>query len=318
MTTALITHPEALLHQTPARVAEQVGRLDFILRALEGLDLERHEAPLARRDQIETLHDAAYVDQVLTGIPDAGFNSLDPDTDDETCLSPTSLNAVLRAVGGAARAVDLVVTGAVKNAFVAMRPPGHHALRDRAMGFCFFGNVALAARHAMDTHGLSRVAIVDFDVHHGNGTQALLWDEARALVVTSQQMPLWPGTGFVEERGAHDNVLNVPLEPGCTGAEMREIYAETVFPRLREFHPELLLISAGFDCHRDDPLAELNWRENDYNWLTRNLCAIAESSCAGRVVSVLEGGYDLPALAASARTHVDALIRASAGHTPQT
>ncbi len=312
MTTALITHPEGLLHQTPAKVHEQVGRLDFVLRAIEDLPLDRHLAPLARRDQITPLHDPAYVDHVLGSVPESGFAFLDSETDDETALSPTSLNAVLRAVGGAALAVDLVVTGKTKNAFVAMRPPGHHALPAAAMGFCFFGNVALAARHAMDVHGLSRVAIVDFDVHHGNGTQALLWDEPRALVVTSQQMPLWPGTGAIEERGAHDNVLNLPLAPGTGGAEMREAYAETVFPRLRAFNPELILISAGFDCHRDDPLAELNWRENDYDWLTRNLCAIANSCCAGRVVSVLEGGYDLPALAASARVHVQALLRAHA------
>ncbi|MCG7623690.1 histone deacetylase family protein [Epibacterium sp. Ofav1-8] len=312
MKTALVTHPEGLLHQTPAKVHEQVGRLDFVLRAIDDLPLARHSAPLAARDVIETLHDPAYVDHVLGSIPEQGFAFLDSDTDDETSLSPTSLNAVLRAVGGAARAVDLVLSGQAPNAFVAMRPPGHHALRDRAMGFCFFGNVALAARHAMERHGLRRVAIVDFDVHHGNGTQALLWDEPRALVVTSQQMPLWPGTGTPEERGAHDNVVNIPLLPGTGGAEMRALYAEQVFPRLRAFDPELILISAGFDCHRDDPLAELNWREADYDWLTRNLCAIANSTCAGRVVSVLEGGYDLPALASSARAHVEALIRAHA------
>ncbi|MCG7628221.1 histone deacetylase family protein [Epibacterium sp. MM17-32] len=312
MKTALVTHPEGLLHQTPAKVHEQVGRLDFVLRAIEDLPLARHSAPLAARNVIETLHDPAYVDHVLGSIPEQGFAFIDSDTDDETSLSPTSLNAVLRAVGGAARAVDLVLSGEAPNAFVAKRPPGHHALRDRAMGFCFFGNVALAARHAMEGHGLKRVAIVDFDVHHGNGTQALLWDEPRALVVTSQQMPLWPGTGTPEERGAHDNVVNIPLLPGTGGAKMRALYAEQVFPRLRAFDPELILISAGFDCHRDDPLAELNWREVDYDWLTRNLCAIANSTCAGRVVSVLEGGYDLPALASSARVHVEALIRAHA------
>jgi len=312
MKTALVTHPEGLLHQTPAKVHEQVGRLDFVLRAIEDLPLARHSAPLAARDVIETLHDPAYVDHVHGSIPEHGFAFLDSDTDDETSLSPTSLNAVLRAVGGAALAVDLVLSGQAPNAFVAMRPPGHHALRDQAMGFCFFGNVALAARHAMERHGLRRVAIVDFDVHHGNGTQVLLWDEPRALVVTSQQMPLWPGTGTPEERGAHDNVVNIPLLPGTGGAEMRALYAEQVFPRLRSFDPELILISAGFDCHRDDPLAELNWQEADYDWLTRNLCAIANSTCAGRVVSVLEGGYDLPALASSARAHVEALIRAHA------
>lgn len=308
--TALITHPDGLLHQTPARAPEQVARLDFVLRAIEDLPLDRHDAPLADIDQLKSLHDPNYVDQILNSIPRSGFVALDQGTDDETYLCPNSANALLRAAGGAVLGVDLVMQGKCHNAFVAMRPPGHHALHNEAMGFCFFGNVALAARHAIENHRLSRVAIVDFDVHHGNGTQALLWDDPNVLVVTSQQRPLWPGSGQMSETGGHNNVLNVPLPAGSDGADMREAYLELVLPRLREFNPDLILISAGFDAHRDDPLAELNWTEDDFSWITRNLCAIANDRCNGRVVSVLEGGYNLTALASSARAHVQALIRA--------
>ncbi|MEM9549646.1 MAG: histone deacetylase family protein [Pseudomonadota bacterium] len=310
MTTALVTHTDCLLHRTPAHVPEQVARLDVVLRALEDLPMTIEAAPPIDLEALHALHDPAYVARVLSGPPDSGFACLDADREGETCLSSTSLNAVLRAAGGAVRAVDLVLGERYGNAFVAVRPPGHHALADKSMGFCFFGNVALAARHALEAHGLSRVTIVDFDVHHGNGTQALMWDEPRVLVVTSQQMPLWPGTGSPSDTGAHGNVLNVPLPPGSGGPEMRMAYAETVFPRLRSFAPELILISAGFDAHRDDPLAELNWREEDFNWLTRSLCAIARECGRGRVVSVLEGGYDLHALGLSARAHARGLCAA--------
>jgi len=192
-------------------------------------------------------------------------------------------------------------------AFVAMRPPGHHAERETAMGFCLFGNVAAGAKHALDHHGLSRVAVVDFDVHHGNGTQDLLWDEPRALFFSSHQMPLWPGTGRPDETGVQDNVVNLPLAPESDGAQMRRVYEREVFPRLRAFAPELILISAGFDAHRADPLAELNWEVEDFIWLTEQLCDIAGECCAGRVVSVLEGGYDLEALGASVAAHVKTL-----------
>jgi len=180
------------------------------------------------------------------------------------------------------------------------------------MGFCLFGNAALAAKHALDHHGLSRVAVVDFDVHHGNGTQDLLWDEARALFVSSHQSPLWPGTGARDETGAHDNVMNLPLPPESDGAHMRQVYEAQVFPRLRAFAPELLIISAGFDAHADDPLAQLNWQTEDFTWLTQQLCDLADELCDGRVVSTLEGGYDLRALAASAAAHVQVLTERSA------
>ena len=209
------------------------------------------------------------------------------------------------------RAVDMVLAGEVGNAFAAIRPPGHHAETETSMGFCLFGNAALAAKHALDFHGLKRVAVVDFDVHHGNGTQDLLWDEPRALVVTSQQMPLWPGTGNPDETGAHDNILNIPLAPGSNGLAMCAAYNDQVFPRLRAFKPELIIISAGFDAHMDDPLAELNWETDDFAWVTAQLCAVAAEVCGGRVVSTLEGGYDLKALAASARAHVEELMRAA-------
>ena len=205
----------------------------------------------------------------------------------------------------------MVLGGQAANAFAAIRPPGHHAERETAMGFCLFGNAALAVKHALDHHGLSRVAVVDFDVHHGNGTQALLWDEPRALLITSQQMPLWPGSGHPDETGAHDNILNIPLPPGSDGATMRAVYRDRAFPRLRQFRPELMVISAGFDAHGDDPLAELNWQVDDFAWLTAEICAIAGEICGGRVVSTLEGGYDLNALSASARAHVQELIKAA-------
>ncbi|MFO7920747.1 MAG: histone deacetylase family protein [Nioella sp.] len=311
MATGLVTHPDCLAHVTPAHVHEQPARLALVLQALDGLPLFRYAAPLASDAALLSLHSRAYLDHIRAAMPDTGFTVMDPDTDEETVLSPTSLPALLRAVGAVQQAIDLVLSGEVTNAFAAIRPPGHHAERELPMGFCFFGNVALGAKHALDIHGLDRVAIVDFDVHHGNGTQALLWDEPRALVITSQQMPLWPDTGDVTETGAHDNVLNVPLAPGSGGAAMRAAYEAQVFPRLDAFRPELLLISAGFDAHAADPLADLVWVEEDYEWLSHRLCDIADRYCGGRVVSTLEGGYDLSALAASAATHVRVLTERS-------
>lgn len=306
--TALITHPDCLDHETPDGFPERVARLDAVLAALEDLDLDRLDAPMAGPEDAGVLHGADYVAGLAAQVPEQGFAGVDEGTSDETFLSPTSLAALYRALGGALAGVDQVMTGAARRAFVATRPPGHHAEQNRAMGFCFFGNVALAARHAIDRFGLSRVAVIDFDVHHGNGTQALLWEEPRALVVTSQQMPLWPGSGHPGERGPHDTIVNVPLAPGSDGAAMRAAYTAQVWPRLRAFRPELILISAGFDAHHADPLAQLKWDESDFVWLTREICALADGYCEGRVVSVLEGGYDLTALAASVRAHVMELM----------
>ena len=303
---ALITHADCLDHLTPDGHPEQVARLDHVLHALQGLDLLRLAAPRCEDRDILRVHPQTYLDRLSGALPGEGMIPLDEDT----WLSPRSLEAARRAVGGAVRAVDAVLAGEVKTAFCATRPPGHHAEAETPMGFCLFGNAAIAAKHALDHHGLERVAIVDFDVHHGNGTQALLWDEPRALVVTSQQYPLWPGTGAADETGGHHNVLNLPLPPGSGGAEMRAAYAAQAFPRLEAFRPELVIVSAGFDAHADDPLAELNWHEEDFEWLTRELCRIAQGTAQGRVVSLLEGGYDLRALADSARVHVEELIEA--------
>lgn len=306
MKTALITHADCLDHVTPSGHPEQVARLEHVLHALAPLDLIRVTAPLAADDDLLRVHPKSYLDEIKRMRPDTGTVQVDADTH----MSSGSVDAAYRAAGGALRAVDMVLTGEAKNAFVATRPPGHHAETATAMGFCLFGNAALGAKHALDYHGLQRVAVVDFDVHHGNGTQDILWDDPRALTITSQQMPLWPGTGAANETGAHENVLNIPLEPETTGDTMRAVYSETVFPRLRAFAPELIIVSAGFDAHRDDPLAQLNWETDDFQWLGRELCSLAYEICNGRLVSVLEGGYDLHALATSAKVFVTELIEA--------
>lgn len=307
MQTALITHADCLTHVTPDGHPERVARLEHVLHALEPLPLRRVKAPLAAEDDILRVHPKSYLDDIRRARPHDGFAQIDGDT----FLSAGSVDAAFRAAGACIRAVDLVLGDVVQNAFCATRPPGHHAETDTAMGFCLFGNAALAAKHALDHHGLSRVAAVDFDVHHGNGTQDLLWDESRALFITSQQMPLWPGSGRPDETGISENVLNLPLAPDSGSAEMRAAWRDHAFPRLRSFRPELLIISAGFDAHEDDPLANLNWRTEDFAWLTAQLCDIARDTCGGRVVSTLEGGYDLSALAASAKAHVEELIKAA-------
>ncbi len=306
MTTALITHADCLEHVTPDGHPEQVARLEHILHALAGLDLERVGAPLAEDGDILRVHPQSHIDRIKAAVPSTGHHQLDADT----WLSPGSVTAAYRGVGAVVKAVDMVLGGEVQNAFCAIRPPGHHAETQTPMGFCLFGNAALAAKYALDHHGLTRVAVVDFDVHHGNGTQDLLWDEERALVITSQQMPLWPGSGDRKERGKHGQVVNIPLPPESTGTEMWAAYEAKVFPKLREFAPELMIISAGFDAHQDDPLAQLNWSTEDFRRLTQELCKIAGECAQGRVVSTLEGGYDLQALAASTKAHVEALMEA--------
>ncbi|AUQ51708.1 histone deacetylase [Phaeobacter inhibens] len=306
MATALLTHADCLLHVTPEGHPERVARLEHVLHTLEGLRLTRVTAPMAAEDDILRIQPASYLADLRKALPKEGFGRIDGDT----FLSPGSLDAAFRAAGAAVRAVDMVLGGEAQNAFAAVRPPGHHAETDTAMGFCFFGNAALAAKHALDHHGLARVAVVDFDVHHGNGTQDLLWDEPRALFISSQQMPLWPGSGRPEEDGVHGQILNLPLPPGSGGVQMKAAYVDQAFPRLRAFKPELIIVSAGFDAHQDDPLAELNWSTEDFRWLSRELCALAAELCGGRIVSTLEGGYDLNALAAAAKAHVEELIEA--------
>ena len=311
MSTALFTHPAARRHETPGGHPEQIARIDAVERALAAPEfgaLQRHDAPEAEDAQLLLCHPADHVERIRMAIPAAGIYQLDADTH----VSPGSMIAARRAAGGACVAVDLVMRGAAANAFVAMRPPGHHAERSTPMGFCLFGTVAIAAKHAMERHGLSRIAVVDFDVHHGNGTQDLLWDERRALFISSHQMPLWPGTGKPDERGAYGNVMNLPLAPGTDGAAFRQVYEDMVLPQLDRFAPELVLISAGFDAHRNDPLAELALGEEDFAWVTGAICDIAERHASGRVVSCLEGGYDLTALGASVAAHVKVLMERAA------
>jgi acetoin utilization deacetylase AcuC-like enzyme len=279
-----------------------VARLDAVLGALGGMDLLRVDAPLAADDDLMRAHPKGHVDTIKAAAPSEGWRSLDADTH----MSIGTLEAAYRAAGGVVKAVDLVMAGEAGNAFAAVRPPGHHAERETAMGFCFFGSVAVAAKHALEFHGLKRVAILDFDVHHGNGTQDLVEDDARILFCSSHQMPLYPGTGAAHETGV-GNVVNVPLPDGCGSSKFRAAWEREVFPRVEAFKPELLLISAGFDAHADDPLAGMMLHEDDFAWITGKLCDLADKHCSGRVVSALEGGYDLEALGRSARAHVDVL-----------
>lgn len=311
MSTAFFTDPACLTHLNPDGHPERVERLRAILRAMEAPEfaaLARRQAPPAAEVELLRCHPQSYVDSIRAAIPAEGIAQLDPDT----WVSPGSMAAALGGLGQLLGALDMVIAGEAANAFAAIRPPGHHAETARPMGFCLFGNIAIAARRALDHHGLSRVAVVDFDVHHGNGTQDLLWTEPRSLFVSSHQMPLWPGTGGPRERGAHDNVLNLPLSPGTEGEEFSALYEEIVFPRLEVFAPDLILISAGFDAHVADPLAQLALREEDFEWVTHRLCDIADRHADGRVVSVLEGGYNLDALAACTAAHVRVLMERGA------
>ncbi len=301
--TLIYSHPDSARHRTPPGHPEQVDRVEAAERGLARLSLTHHHSPLAEEADLLRCHPQVHVDRIRNSEPTTGTVQLDPDT----WMSPGSYEAALRAVGGACAAVDAVLDGAAKTAFVLARPPGHHAESATPMGFCLFGTVAIAAKRALDHHGLTRVAVVDFDVHHGNGTQDLLWNEPRALFVTSQQMPLWPGTGDRSETGAHGQIINIPLAPHSDGKAMRAAYEADVFPALESWKPELILISAGFDAHADDPLAQLNWHEADFAWLTHRLCDVADRHALGRVVSCLEGGYDLAALTASVAAHVGVL-----------
>lgn len=302
MTTALISHEDCADHVTPPGHPEQVARLDAVLGALESLELLRVTAPLAAEDDLLRVHPKTHIDAMRAAAPEQGWRSLDADTH----MSAGTLKAAYRAAGGVVRAVDMVLGGEVKNAFVAVRPPGHHAERETAMGFCFFGNVAIGAKHALAHHGLERVAIVDFDVHHGNGTQDLVEDDGRILFCSTHQSPLFPGTGAADEVGV-GNVLNVPLPAGTGSDIFRDVMERVVLPRLDAFSPQLVIISAGFDAHMNDPLAGMNLTTEDFGWVTERLCDVADTHCKGRVVSSLEGGYDLAALGASAAAHVKVL-----------
>ena len=310
MTTAFFTHPDCLLHDNGPGHPECPDRLRAVLAELAKPaydSLMRLDAPLAAQEQLIRVHAPDYVDAVFAAIPETGHIMLDADTG----LCPASGVAARRAAGAVIAAVDAVLTGSARNAFCAVRPPGHHAERATAMGFCLFNNIAIGAAHALAVHGLQRVAIVDFDVHHGNGTADWAQNEARAFFISSHQSPLWPGTGRAQDRGGLGNLLNLPLPRGTDGAGFLKVWRAQALPALDAFRPELLLISAGFDAHRADPLADLRLAAADFGDLTIDLCAIASRHAQGRVVSTLEGGYDLDALAASAGAHVGALLHAA-------
>jgi acetoin utilization deacetylase AcuC-like enzyme len=267
--------------------------------------LVRIEAPMTEIETIALCHPMDYVEAIRDAAPKEGMISLDGDT----TMSPGSFEAALRAIGGATLAVDEVIAKKADNAFIAMRPPGHHAESVKPMGFCFFNQAAIAARHAQTKHGLARVAIVDFDVHHGNGSQEIFWADPTVMYSSTHQMPLYPGTGDKSERGEHDNIVNAPLRPNDGGSQFKEAFESRILPRLSAFGPELIIISAGFDAHARDPLANLQLIEDDFAWATKKLMEIADKHAGGRVVSILEGGYDLQGLSQSAAAHVTALMR---------
>ena len=304
--TALITHPDCLEHVTPDGHPERVDRLRAVLSALEGpefQDLIRIDAPLAEREALLRAHSADYLDSIEQAVPASGGVAVDADT----WLSPGSWNAALRCAGAVVEAVDLALSDQVGAVFCAVRPPGHHAERERAMGFCLLSSAVIGALHAVDACGLSRVAVVDFDVHHGNGTQDVMESDGRIFYGSCHQYPLYPGTGGAHEVGV-GNVVNLCLPPMSGSIEVREGFAETLLPALERFRPELLIISAGFDAHAADPLAQLLLDEDDFIWMTEKLCDVAMKHCQGRVVSTLEGGYDLGALGRSTAAHMRVLM----------
>ena len=309
MTTLLLSHAATLAHDMGAGHPERPGRIRAVMQALEGeafAGLSRAEAPLGSSEAILRVHPKDYFETLRDAAPASGSVRLDADT----VMNSGTWEAAMRAVGGATAAVDAVMGGAARNAFVATRPPGHHAERAIAMGFCFFNNIAIAARHAQAKHGAERVAIVDFDVHHGNGTQDIFFADNSVLFCSTHEMPLFPGTGAQSERGAHGTIVNAPLRAGDGGAAFRDAMDSVILPRVADFAPDLILISAGFDAHRRDPLGNLQLVEDDYAWITARLMELAEKRARGRIVSLLEGGYDLQGLAGSAAAHVGALTGA--------
>jgi acetoin utilization deacetylase AcuC-like enzyme len=309
MTTLLYLHPSSLEHDTGPGHPESPARMRAIMAALEReeragglLGVERRVPPQATRTQLERVHTARYVDGVLRAEPASGHVRLDPDT----VMSPGSSEAALRAAGAATAAVDAVIGGEAAHAFCALRPPGHHAEAERAMGFCLFNSVAVGARQALDVHGIANVSIFDFDVHHGNGTQHSFEREPRVQYLSTHQWPLYPGTGARDETGI-GNIVNRPLPAGTGSREWRRVVEADILPAIDSFAPALVMVSAGFDAHRADPLAMMELVEDDYRWVTTQLVGLAEKHSEGRVVSVLEGGYDLNALAQSALAHLKAL-----------
>jgi acetoin utilization deacetylase AcuC-like enzyme len=309
MSTLLITHPAFLEHLTPLGHPERPDRLRAIERALEAekfQTLARSQAPLASLETIALCHPMDYISEVREAAPREGLIHLDADT----AMSPGTFEAALRAAGGAIHAVDEVLSKKAANAFVAARPPGHHAETARPMGFCLFDNAAIAARYAQQGYGVANAAIVDFDVHHGNGSQEIFWSDKTVMYCSTHQMPLFPGTGAVGETGEHNTIVNAPLRPGDGGAAFRAAFETRILPRLSEFKPELVIVSAGFDAHMRDPLANINLAEADFVWATQKIMDVADGCAGGRVISLLEGGYDLQALGNSVAAHVATLMHA--------
>ena len=305
MTTAFITHPDCLKHEMGPHHPERPARLQAVYDAFaqSGLmpRLRAIEAPLATREQLAAAHAPDYIDTIFDAAPDRGYAALDPDTS----MNPHSLPAARRAAGAVVKGVDMVMSGEVANAFCAVRPCGHHATYNRSMGFCIFNNVAVGAVHALDSYALDRIAILDFDVHHGNGTEDIFADDDRVMLCSSFQHPYYPGTG-ADTGSAH--IIPTPLPARTAGPKFRAAIESTWFPALERFKPELIIISAGFDAHADDPLAYLELVEDDYVWITRRIREVADAYAEGRIVSALEGGYDLGALGRSAVAHVQALM----------
>jgi acetoin utilization deacetylase AcuC-like enzyme len=308
VTTLLLHHAAFLEHVTPVGHPERPDRLRALHAALDSEEfaaLKRVEAPMAEPEAALSVHPQRYVEAIRNVIPAEGIRRIDADT----TASAGSWEAAMRAIGGALYAVDAVAKGEAANAFCAIRPPGHHAEPTVAMGFCLFNNVAIAARHAQKAHGMERIAIVDWDVHHGNGTQDIFWSDPSVLYCSTHQMPLFPGTGALSETGV-GNIFNAPLSPGDGTEHFRQAFLERILPAVRNFSPDLILISAGFDAHRRDPLAEINLDAEDFAWATGKLMDLADRSANGRVVALLEGGYDLRGLAASAAAHIRQLMTA--------
>jgi acetoin utilization deacetylase AcuC-like enzyme len=308
MSSLLITHPACLEHLTPPGHPERPDRLRAVERALAAEKfqaLSRVHAPTAPFDVIALCHPMDYIMEIRDASPKEGTVRLDADTS----MSPGTFEAALRAVGGAVHAVDEVLAKKATNAFVATRPPGHHAETARPMGFCLFDNAAIAARYAQHRHGIVRAAIVDFDVHHGNGSQEIFWADKSVMYCSTHQMPLFPGTGAVIESGEHNTIVNAPLRPGDGGEAFRAAFESRILPRLADFRPELIIVSAGFDAHIRDPLANINLEEDDFAWATQKIMDVADQCANGRIVSLLEGGYDLEGLSRSVAAHVTTLMR---------
>jgi len=309
MSTMIIQHDDCLRHNPGTKHPESVQRVNAVLSGLKGLKgLQRLPAPLATTEQITRVHLAEFWSGLKAEEPSEGLVAIDQDT----FLNNGSINAALRASGGLCFAIDQILSDKALRAFCAVRPPGHHSGPEHAMGFCLLNHVAIGALHALENPVIGRVAIIDFDVHHGNGTQAVFEQNPNVMYVSSHQSPMFPGTGHIEETGC-GNILNLPLAAGDGSAAFRNVWSKQGLPAIHRFEPDLILISAGFDAHQRDPLAQLNVQDADYRWITEEICDLATDSCQGRVASILEGGYDMQALASAARAHVKGLSLSLAG-----